>query len=164
MSGQHDDGPDGGGTPPEPPPPPPPPRWGAPAPPPPPPGSQPYGYGYPPPGASPGYNGLAIASLILGVMWFYGIGAILAIIFSLVAKRQIRQRGERGGALATAGLVLGIIGVVGAVLLIVLLALSSDSTDDPTFDEGRRRPAVVVAVSRAAPVVPPRVVVVPAPA
>ena len=140
-------GPPGGGPPP--PGPPPPPDY-------PPPG---YGYGQQP---SPGYNGMAIASMILGVMWLYGVGAILAVIFALVAKRQIRERGERGGPLATAGLVLGIIGIVGIVLLVVLIIAFGDETgDDDIFDESLRRPAVV-SVSPDPVLPPPRVVVVPA--
>lgn len=124
-----------------------PPGGGAPPPqgPPPPPGYPPpgygYGYGAPP---QPAYNGLAIASMILGVMWLYGVGSILALIFGLIAKRQIRERGERGGALATAGIVLGIIGTVGMILLVVLIIAFGESTDDDDFfDESLKRPAVV---------------------
>ena len=142
-------GPPGGGQPP----PPPPPSY-------PPPG---YGYGY---GGQPsaGYNGLAIASMILGMMWLYGVGAILAVIFALIAKRQIRERGEKGGAMATAGLVLGIIGTAGIVLFIVLIVAFGDDIDedDDFFDESLRRPAAVVWVSPDPVVAPPRVVVVPA--
>src|SRR5947209_7754317 len=79
------------------------------------------GYGYPP-APAPGFNGMAIASMILGLQgmfWLFGLGPLLAIIFSLIAKRQIAERGERGGPFATAGLVLGIIGVVIAIIFIV---------------------------------------------
>ena len=140
-------GPPGGGQPP----PPPPPNY-------PPPG---YGYGQP----SPGYNGLAIASLVLGVSlwWTYGVGSILALIFGLIAKRQIRERGERGGAMATAGIVLGILGIVAAILFIVLIiAFGDDVEDDDFFDESLRTPSAVVWVSPDPVVNPPRVVVVPA--
>ncbi len=130
-------------------------------PPPPPPNYLPPGYGYgyggPP---SPGYNGLAIASMILGVMWLYGVGAILAVIFALIAKRQIRERGERGGAMATAGLVLGIIGIAGIMLVVVLIIVFGDDVDDDDFfDESLRRPAAVVWVRPDPVVAPPRLVV-----
>ena len=119
-----------------------------------------YGYGGQP---SPGYNGLAIASMILGIMWIYGVGAILAVIFALIAKRQIRERGEKGGAMATAGLVLGIIGIAGIVLIVVLIvAFGDDVEDDDFFDESLRSPAAVVWVNPHPVVDPPRVVVVPA--
>jgi hypothetical protein len=129
--------------------------------PPPPPNYPPPGYGYGQP--SPGYNGLAIASMILGIMWLYGVGAILAVIFALIAKRQIRERREKGGAMATAGLVLGIIGIAGIVLIVVLIvAFGDDVEDDDFFDESRRSPAAVVWVSPDPLVAPPSVVVVPA--
>jgi len=73
----------------------------------------------PPP--SPGTNGLAIASLILGIVWVFGLGAILAFIFGIVALRQIDRNPRQGGrGLAAAGIVLGSIGIVGLVLFITL--------------------------------------------
>jgi hypothetical protein len=105
---------------------------------------------------------MAIASMILGIMWLYGIGAILAVIFALVAKRQIRERGERGGAMATAGLVLGIVGTAGIVLLVALIIAFGDDVDEEDFfDETLRRPAVVW-VSPEPVVAPLGVVVIPA--
>jgi hypothetical protein len=75
-------------------------------------------YGYPPPHRPT--NGLAIASLILGILWIYWVGSVLALIFGYVARNQIRQRGDAGDGLAVAGIVLGWIGVAMIVLLIVL--------------------------------------------
>jgi hypothetical protein len=34
-------------------------------------------------------NGLAIAGLVLGILWFYWIGSVLALIFGYVSKGQI---------------------------------------------------------------------------
>ncbi|TYP81338.1 DUF4190 domain-containing protein [Blastococcus xanthinilyticus] len=91
--------------------------------PPPPPGpgypahGQPYGgYPYPPPRRT---NGMAVASMVLGIVWIYWIGSILALVFGYVAKQQIRERGEAGDGMATAGIVLGWVGVgiFGLVLL-----------------------------------------------
>ncbi|ALL79061.1 MULTISPECIES: DUF4190 domain-containing protein [unclassified Pseudonocardia] len=88
----------------------------------------PPGYGGPPgpyPGWGPAYppprptNGMAIASLVLGILWLYGLGSILALVLGYVAKRQIAERGEQGGGLATAGIVLGWIGVAVLVVAIV---------------------------------------------
>lgn len=54
-------------------------------------------------------NGLAIASLVLGITGIIFVTAILAVIFAPIARTQIRQRGEAGDGLAIAGLVLGIV-------------------------------------------------------
>ena len=102
----------------------------------PPPAYQPPGAGYPPPGAGypPPYgypyappqrtNGMAIASMVLGILWLYWIGSILALVFGYVAKKQIRERGETGGGMATAGIVLGWVGV-GFLLLFLFLGVAS---------------------------------------
>ncbi|MCZ2823042.1 MULTISPECIES: DUF4190 domain-containing protein [unclassified Modestobacter] len=93
--------------------PPPGPPYGPPGPPYGPPGAPygppPYGYGYPPPPQRT--NGLAIASMVLGIVWLYWIGSILALVFGYVAKKQIRERGEGGDGMATAGIVLGWVGI-----------------------------------------------------
>jgi hypothetical protein len=77
-------------------------------------------------------NTLAVASLVLGVVWCGGIGSVLAVILSVQARRSIRGSGgtESGEGLATAGLVLGIVGIVGAVLttlLVVVLAITANN-------------------------------------
>jgi hypothetical protein len=61
---------------------------------------------------------MAIASLVLGILWIYWIGSILALVFGYVAQQQIRQRGESGGGMAIAGIVLG---WIGAATLVVML-------------------------------------------
>ncbi len=93
----------------------------------PPPGYGPVGY--PPPGYGtppyppPGYpwarptNGLAIASLVLGAVWMFWIGSVLALVLGYVARGQIRRTGEGGDGVAVAGNVLGWIGVGFLVLL-----------------------------------------------
>ena len=63
-------------------------------------------------------NGMAVASLVLGIaglVFPIFICSLLAIIFAAVAKKHPGGRG-----MATAGLVLGIIGIVLIVLLTVL--------------------------------------------
>lgn len=67
-------------------------------------------------------NGLAIASLVLGILWVYWVGSILALIFGYVARKQIRERNEGGDGMAIAGIVLGWIGVGTLLLLIGLVA------------------------------------------
>ncbi len=65
-------------------------------------------------------NGLAVASLVLGIIWMYGLGSILALVFGYTGKSQIdKSNGEQtGGGLAIAGIVLGWIGVVGLIIII----------------------------------------------
>ena len=66
-----------------------------------------------------------MASLVLGLVWVFGIGSILAVIFGFVARRQIRQSGGRqtGGGMALAGIILGLVGVISLVLWIALIAV-----------------------------------------
>ncbi|MDY7040568.1 MAG: DUF4190 domain-containing protein [Chloroflexota bacterium] len=66
--------------------------------------------------AAPATSGLAIASLIIGIVgWFLLpiVGNVLAIIFGHMAKNEIARSGGHltGEALATVGLILGYIGV-----------------------------------------------------
>jgi hypothetical protein len=70
-----------------------------------------------------GTNGFAIAAPVLGILWMYGVGSLLALCFGYVALRQIRDSDGRqaGRGLAIAGVVLGWIGV--AVLALTLIAL-----------------------------------------
>ncbi len=96
-------------------------------PPPPPPYQQPppgyaQQYGYPGYVSSPGTNGLAIASMVLGILWLWWIGSILALVFGYVAKSQIRNTGQSGSGMATAGIVLGWVGV-GILLLVIAVGI-----------------------------------------
>lgn len=68
-------------------------------------------------------NGLAIASMVLGILWIYWIGSILALVFGYVARKQIREQNQSGDGMAIAGIVLGWVGV-GMVLLFVLLGIA----------------------------------------
>ena len=74
-----------------------------------------------------GTNGLAIASLVLGILWVYWIGSILAVVFGHVALHQIRGSGQGGRGLAIAGLVLGYIGIALIVVLVVGVVVARQS-------------------------------------
>jgi hypothetical protein len=76
--------------------------------------------------APPSTNGMAIASLVLGILWIYWIGSILALIFGYIAKAEIRRSRDTqpGSGLATAGIVLGWIGV-GLLALVIVVALAT---------------------------------------
>lgn len=73
-------------------------------------------------------NGMAIASLVLGIVWVYGIGSILALVFGYLGKNQIdaSQGRETGRGMAVAGIVLGWIGV-GLLVIVIIVAASSSS-------------------------------------
>ena len=92
---------------------------------PPPPAPAPYAY-QPAPYAQPlpTTNGLAVASLVAGVLWMGWLGSFLAVIFGHVALNQINKSGGRqgGSGLAVAGLVFGYFGVL-TFLLVVLVAI-----------------------------------------
>lgn len=101
-----------------------PPGYAAPA------GNPAQGYGYPPPpyGYAPPApsNGMATASLILGIVALFVntllVPSILAIVFGAKGRNRARlmfatTRVSQGNGPATAGLVLGIIALVESVLL-----------------------------------------------
>ena len=73
-------------------------------------------------------SGLAIASMVLGILWLYWIGSILAVIFGHVAISQAgKDPAIKGKGMAIAGLVLGYIGVGTLILTIIVAAGSSTS-------------------------------------
>src|SRR5437879_1095480 len=63
--------------------------------------------GPPAPATPRSTNGLAIAAMVLGIVWVYWIGSILALIFGYIAKGQINESaGRQGGkGMAIAGIV-----------------------------------------------------------
>jgi hypothetical protein len=72
-----------------------------------------------------GTNAYAVAALAVGLAWFAGVGSVLAIVMGWLAHREIEaaEHRQRGWALATAGQVLGWVGLVGAVWLVAYLLL-----------------------------------------
>ena len=96
-----------------------------PAPPPSQPSGPPPGYPQGPPQQGYGQpartNGLAIASMILGIVWLCWLGSILAVIFGHVALGQIKNSGgtQTGRGFAIAGLILGYLGVVTLILSLI---------------------------------------------
>lgn len=60
-------------------------------------------------------NGKAIASIVLGLVGLTGVlfvAAIVAIVLGRKAREEIEGSDQRGGALATTGIVLGWTGLV----------------------------------------------------
>jgi hypothetical protein len=74
-------------------------------------------YGGPPGPAPWSNNGLAIAGLVLSILWIGGLGSLLGVIFGHVSRGQIKKRPQRGAGLALAALIIGYIGLAGSVVL-----------------------------------------------
>jgi hypothetical protein len=72
-------------------------------------------------------NGMAIASMVLGILWIYWIGSILALIFGYVALKQIRVRDENGRGFAITGVVLGWVGAGTGILVLILVLIAASS-------------------------------------
>ena len=71
-------------------------------------------------------NGFAVAALVLGLVWIFWIGSVLAVIFGHVALGQIRDASgwQRGRGLAIAGLLLGYLALALFVFSIVVSAVT----------------------------------------
>jgi hypothetical protein len=80
-------------------------------------------YGYQAAHRTAATNGLAIAAMVLGILWVYWIGSILALVFGYVARDQIKRSGQQGDGMAIAGIVLGWVGI--GFLVIGLVAWGS---------------------------------------
>ena len=67
-------------------------------------------------------SGLAIASMVLGILWIYWIGSIVALVLGYLALREIRQNSPRfeGKGMAIAGIVLGWVGMATLFLAVVM--------------------------------------------
>lgn len=81
------------------------------------------GGSHPNPYAMPRTSGMAIASLVLGLLWLGGLGSLLAVIFGSIAVGQINKSNGmiQGKGMAWSGLILGIIGMA----LVFLAVLST---------------------------------------
>ena len=73
---------------------------------------------------------MAVASLVLGIIWLFWVGSILAVIFGYVGKGQIdRSNGTQSGrGLAIAGITLGWVGV-GFLALTIVIAIIGAGND-----------------------------------
>ncbi len=58
--------------------------------------------------------------MVLGILWLWWIGSILAVVLGHVALHQIQASRETGRGMAIAGLVLGYIGIGAGILAIVV--------------------------------------------
>ena len=77
------------------------------------------------PAVPPRTNGFAVVALSMGIIWYFWIGSILALIFGYIAKAQIDalQGQQKGRGFAIAGIVLGWVGV-GVLALVIIVAIA----------------------------------------
>jgi hypothetical protein len=96
---------------------------------PPPGGYYPPPYGYPGPPPYRPTNDMAVVSLIMAFVF-----APLGIVFGVIARKQIRERGEEGEGLALAGLITSIVftalWVIGIIAFIAFFATMLDRIPD----------------------------------
>jgi Domain of unknown function (DUF4190) len=71
------------------------------------------------------HDGLAVASLVLSLVWLAGLGSLLAVIFGATSIRTANRENRERSGLAVAGLVIGIFGLVLAAVLIISLIIGA---------------------------------------
>jgi len=71
-------------------------------------------------------SGLAVASMVCSLVWIWGLGSLLGLFFGYAARRTIATSAGAvgGGGMATAGIVLGWIGVVSSAIFLLIVAAS----------------------------------------
>jgi hypothetical protein len=81
-----------------------------------------------PPRAPERWNGLTIASFILGLVPVIPFGgSIAAIVFGAIGMSQADARGERGRGLAGWGIFLGVLTIIGWVIIIAVITSNGSS-------------------------------------
>jgi hypothetical protein len=79
-----------------------------------------------------GTNGMATASMVLGIVGVIVstlfVPSILALVFGFVSRSQIERSGQQGRGMAIAGIVLGIVGVVLGVIIWIALVNDANLT------------------------------------
>jgi hypothetical protein len=71
------------------------------------------------------HDGMAISSMVLGILWLWGLGSILAVIFGHVHLSAAKKDGRNPSGMAIAGLVLGYLGIVGALIITILIIVAA---------------------------------------
>ncbi|WP_203612239.1 DUF4190 domain-containing protein [Amycolatopsis sp. SID8362] len=69
-----------------------------------------------------GRNGMAIASLILGILGICGLSLVLGLILGIIALVQINRTGQPGRGMAIAGIVLSLLWAGGLAVGVVYVA------------------------------------------
>lgn len=75
----------------------------------------------PQPRAAPVHDGLAIASLVLSIVWLGGLGSVLGAVFGHMSLAEAKRSHRPASALAVTGTVLGWLGMAAGVIALVLV-------------------------------------------
>lgn len=102
--------------------------------------------GYQPQRSGP--DGLAIASLVLGVIWLGGLASFVAVILGHVSRSKAKRSGREPSGLALAGLILGYVGCVFSIPVLAAIAIPAfldqrDQGYEATVKSDLRSAAVV---------------------
>ena len=77
-------------------------------------------------------SGLAIASLVVSLVWVYWVNSVVALVLGIVALHQIKERHERGRGMAIAAIVISAtslgIGLIFVIFVIVAVSSSNSTT------------------------------------
>jgi hypothetical protein len=92
--------------------------------------------------APPSTSGLAVASLVLSIVWISGLGSLLAIILGFVARRNIKRYlgQQKWSGLALAGIIIGFVGIFGGALLFVGVIIIGPRSSTPSRPGQKRLP------------------------
>jgi hypothetical protein len=72
---------------------------------------------------------MAVAAMVLGILWLFWIGSILAVIFGHISLSRIKHDRTLGGrGMAIAGVVLGYVGLGLLVLSVIVAAFTTTPT------------------------------------
>jgi hypothetical protein len=88
-------------------------------------------------------NGMAVAALILGILTFFclgPLGALLAIIFGFLGLKKAKEINV-GKGMSIAGIVLGAIGLVATVIFIIVLVVAGSTAKSNLNDIGGVAPS-----------------------
>lgn len=74
------------------------------------------------------HDGMAIASLVLSLVWLWGLGSLLAVIFGHISHKEAKRLHRQPSGMATAGLVIGYLGLGVALLVTILIVVALSKT------------------------------------
>ncbi|HEY2191686.1 MAG TPA: DUF4190 domain-containing protein [Actinomycetospora sp.] len=78
------------------------------------------------------WSGMAITSFVLGLIWFWGLGSLIAVILGHTAADECKSGGRRGDGLRLWGLGLGYAGMALTALVVIGLATSAHQSSTYT--------------------------------
>jgi hypothetical protein len=64
------------------------------------------------------------------------VAPILAVVFGVISRKQIAERGQQGAGLALAGLIMGIVGIVisiGVIIFLIAFVATGGSSSSSNF-------------------------------